>query len=40
VVTEKHGGTIHFESEIGCGTTFIVRLPICAPSSSLKRIEE
>jgi signal transduction histidine kinase len=28
VVVNKHGGTIHFESEIGRGTTFIVRLPL------------
>ncbi|MFW6114211.1 MAG: PAS domain-containing sensor histidine kinase [bacterium] len=28
VVTEKHKGTISFETEIGKGTTFIVRLPI------------
>lgn len=28
VVVEKHGGTIHFETESGKGTTFIVRLPI------------
>ena len=27
VVTEKHGGTITFESEVGQGTTFIIRLP-------------
>jgi len=27
VVVEKHGGTIHFESEAGQGTTFIIRLP-------------
>ena len=27
VVVEKHGGTIDFETEIGRGTTFIVRLP-------------
>lgn len=27
VVTEKHGGTITFETESGRGTTFIVRLP-------------
>lgn len=30
VVVEKHGGTITFESEVGKGTTFIVRLPINA----------
>jgi signal transduction histidine kinase len=27
VVVNKHGGTIHFETEEGKGTTFIVRLP-------------
>jgi PAS domain S-box-containing protein len=27
VVVDKHGGTIHFETEEGTGTTFIVRLP-------------
>ena len=28
VVVKNHGGTIRFESEMGVGTTFIVRLPI------------
>ncbi|MBN2021692.1 MAG: PAS domain S-box protein [Pirellulales bacterium] len=28
VVTEKHGGTISFETQVGRGTTFIIRLPI------------
>jgi PAS domain S-box-containing protein len=28
VVVEKHGGAISFESEVGRGTTFIIRLPI------------
>jgi signal transduction histidine kinase len=27
VVVDKHGGTIHFETETGKGTTFIIRLP-------------
>jgi PAS domain S-box-containing protein len=27
VVVDKHGGTIHFETEVGTGTTFVVRLP-------------
>jgi len=27
VVVNKHGGTIHFETEEGRGTTFIIRLP-------------
>lgn len=28
VVVDKHGGTIDFETELGYGTTFIIRLPI------------
>jgi signal transduction histidine kinase len=28
IVVEKHGGTIDFETEVGQGTTFIVRLPV------------
>ena len=28
VVVNKHGGTIHFETEVGVGTTFIIRLPL------------
>lgn len=28
VVVDKHGGSIHFDSQIGQGTTFIVRLPL------------
>jgi PAS domain S-box-containing protein len=28
VVVEKHGGSIHFESEVGVGTTFVIQLPI------------
>jgi PAS domain S-box-containing protein len=27
VIVDKHGGTIHFETEEGQGTTFIIRLP-------------
>lgn len=29
VITVRHGGTIAFETEIGVGTTFIVRIPLC-----------
>jgi signal transduction histidine kinase len=28
IVTEKHGGTLTFESKLGVGTTFFIRLPI------------
>jgi len=28
VVVDKHGGTIHFETEMGQGTTFIIGLPL------------
>ncbi|MDZ7261462.1 MAG: ATP-binding protein, partial [candidate division KSB1 bacterium] len=28
VIVEKHGGTITFETELGQGTTFILRLPL------------
>jgi signal transduction histidine kinase len=31
VVVEKHGGTLHFETEVGVGTTFYIRLPIAGP---------
>ncbi len=28
IVVEKHGGTIVFDTEVGKGTTFIIRLPL------------
>jgi signal transduction histidine kinase len=28
VIVEKHGGKLSFETEMGKGTTFIIRLPI------------
>jgi signal transduction histidine kinase len=34
VVVDKHGGTLHFETELGQGTTFYIRLPINGPASS------
>ena len=34
VVRDKHGGTIRFETEIGKGTTFVLRLPLVAPAIS------
>ena len=33
VIVEKHGGTITFETEMGLGTTFIIRLPLVKPAS-------
>jgi signal transduction histidine kinase len=29
VIVDKHGGSIDFETEMGKGTTFIIRLPLC-----------
>jgi signal transduction histidine kinase len=31
IVVTKHGGTLTFESEVGKGTTFTIRLPINGP---------
>lgn len=28
IIEDAHGGTIHFESEVGVGTTFHIRLPL------------
>jgi two-component system NtrC family sensor kinase len=33
-IVKKHGGEILFESEVGKGTTFILRLPLAAPNGS------
>jgi PAS domain S-box-containing protein len=33
VVVKKHGGTLTFETEMGVGTTFIIRLPLTARSA-------
>lgn len=35
VIAEKHGGTITFETEMGQGTTFIIRLPLDPGASQL-----
>jgi signal transduction histidine kinase len=34
VIVDKHGGTLHFETEMGQGTTFIIRLPIQGQAAS------
>ncbi|HET8654550.1 MAG TPA: PAS domain S-box protein [Longimicrobiaceae bacterium] len=28
VIVDKHGGSLHFETEVGRGTTFVIRLPL------------
>ena len=33
-IVKKHGGTATFETEIGKGTTFIVRLPLASRASA------
>jgi signal transduction histidine kinase len=33
VITKKHHGTIYFETEVGKGTTFFIRLPLELPQS-------
>ncbi len=35
VIVERHGGSIDFETKIGQGTTFIVRLPTGTPTESV-----
>jgi signal transduction histidine kinase len=34
VVVKGHGGSLHFTTEIGRGTTFVVRLPVDAVEES------
>ncbi len=34
VIVDKHGGTLAFETELGRGTTFIIRLPLTASEKS------
>jgi PAS domain S-box-containing protein len=36
VVVDKHGGTITFDSEVGRGTTFFIRLPLRSDSKGLE----
>jgi signal transduction histidine kinase len=35
VVVDKHGGTIHVDSQPGQGTTFVIRLPLAAEGMPL-----
>jgi signal transduction histidine kinase len=34
VIMDKHGGTLHFETEMGKGTTFFIRLPLHPPEEA------
>jgi two-component system, NtrC family, sensor kinase len=38
IVVEKHGGTLTFETEIGKGTTFYIRIPLVAPAVAEEEI--
>jgi signal transduction histidine kinase len=33
-IVVKHGGTLRFDTELGVGTTFLIRLPVTAPDST------
>lgn len=33
VIVDRHKGTLAFETELGCGTTFVIRLPLVAPKT-------
>jgi signal transduction histidine kinase len=34
VIVDKHGGTLHFETEVGQGTSFYIRVPIAGPAGA------
>jgi two-component system NtrC family sensor kinase len=38
-VVEKHGGSITFETAVGVGTTFVVRLPVAGPGAAATTAE-
>lgn len=39
IVVEKHGGTLNFESQVGHGATFIVRLPLESKAEEMPDLE-
>lgn len=39
IVVERHGGTISFETELGQGTTFVIRLPLDPSKSNHEELE-
>src|SRR5690606_11484955 len=40
VIVDKHGGTIRFETELGKGTTFIIRIPISSKGERQMPVQE
>jgi signal transduction histidine kinase len=38
IVVERHGGTLTFDSRVGVGTTFYVRIPIAGPRPQSRSI--
>jgi two-component system NtrC family sensor kinase len=38
IVVDRHGGTLTFESQVGIGTTFYVRIPIAGPRPQSRSI--
>jgi len=40
VIVDKHGGTIRFETELGKGTTFLIRIPISSKGERQMPVQE
>ncbi len=38
VIVKKHGGTLRFETEVGKGTTFVIRLPLESASDACENL--
>jgi signal transduction histidine kinase len=39
VIVDKHHGRLHYETEVGKGTTFIVELPLTGEAAELEKGE-